>query len=99
MRRFGYGLLTLLSLGLSGCTTELPEPESPAARLYGERCGGCHRVLNPASLTPEMWKIQVERMQGEMVRRGVAPLAPAEKELVLGYLLRHGAGAAAAAGE
>lgn len=95
MRLARRTLPLVLLLTLAACSVELPEPESPAARLYSERCNGCHRLLNPSSMTPEMWKIQVERMQGEMVRRGVAPLSPSEKELVLGYLMRHGAGAVA----
>ncbi len=84
-----------LALVLSGCTPELPEPESPGARLYAERCNGCHQLQIPSSMTAAMWQIQVDRMQGEMVRRGMAPLSPTEKQVVLDYLTRHAAGAVA----
>jgi hypothetical protein len=44
-----------------------------------------------------MWKLQVERMQGEFVRRGLPPLSPEERALVLDYLKRHSSGATARA--
>lgn len=81
-------LLTLL-LATAGCSPDLPEPESAAARLYAARCDGCHRVFPPQTLKSAMWEIQVERMQGEMVRRGVPPLTGEEKQLILDYLRRH----------
>jgi len=36
-----------------------------------------------------MWKVQVQRMQGELIRRGLPPLTPEEKATVLDYLQRH----------
>lgn len=77
-------------LALSACGPRLPEPESEGAVLYAERCtGGCHRAFAPGSLKYPMWKIQVERMQGELVRRGLPPLTPQERGIVLDYLKRH----------
>lgn len=86
--RLALGLLTVLLL--SSCSPNLPEPESPAAQLYANRCsGGCHRVYEPRTLKFAMWKMQVERMQGEMVRRGMPPLNAEESRLILDYLQRH----------
>jgi hypothetical protein len=76
-------------LALAACNAKLPEAESPGAKLYAERCGTCHRVHAPTSLTFEMWKVQVERKQGTMVRQGLPPLTPAEREVLLDYLKRH----------
>lgn len=87
MRRTVPAALSLLAM--SACSPSLPEPESPGARLYAERCAGCHRLYPPSSLKFEMWKIQVERMQGEMARRGVPPLTPEELSTLLAYLERH----------
>ena len=86
-----------LLLGVSAaCSPDLPEKESAGARLYAERCSsGCHRVFAPGSLTFAMWEVQVERMQGDIVRRGLPPLTPEEKQTVLSYLRRHSAGAQA----
>lgn len=84
-----------VAAALAGCQQPLPEPESPAARLYAERCNECHRVFAPSSLTSAMWEFQVDRMQGEMVRRGFPPLRPDEKKLVLDYLRRYSANASA----
>lgn len=93
-RRFLPFLLLLVAS--AACSPELPEPESAAARLYAERCNGCHRVFTPGSLTLAMWEMQVERMQGEMVRRGMPPLTVDEKQTILSYLRRHSGDAPAA---
>jgi hypothetical protein len=91
-------LLGAALAGLTACNAKLPEPDSPGARVYASRCsGGCHRLFAPGSLTYEMWKLQVERMQGEFVRRGLPPLSPEERTLVLDYLRRHSSGATAPA--
>lgn len=76
-------------LSLTGCGPKLPEPESAAAKLYAARCNTCHRTFAPGSLKFEMWKVQVERMQGEMVRRGMPPLTSDERTLLLDYLKRY----------
>jgi len=76
----------VLALSCSG----LPEPDSPGAKLYEQRCAaGCHRLYQPRTMKFEMWKIMVERMQSEMVRRGMPPLRESEKQVLLDYLRRH----------
>ncbi len=81
--------LALIVGGLAACTTKLPEPESPAAKLYAARCNGCHRVYAPSVLKFEMWKVKVAAMQGEMARRGVPPLSAEEQTMLLEYLQRY----------
>jgi len=81
--------LSFAVLSLVACNAKLPEPHSPGAKLYAERCGTCHRLYAPSSMTFEMWKIQVERKQGLMVRQGLPPLTPAERDVLLAYLKRH----------
>lgn len=76
-------------LGVSACSPNLPEPDSPAAQLYQQRCNSCHRVFSPSTLKYEMWRVQVDRMQGEMARRGLPPLTDDERTLLLDYLKRH----------
>jgi hypothetical protein len=77
------------ALAAMACSPQLPEPDSPAAQLYKQRCDTCHRVFAPSSLKYEMWKFQVNRMQGEMVRRGLPPLTAEERATILDYLKRH----------
>ncbi|MBI1816923.1 MAG: hypothetical protein HYR72_18245 [Deltaproteobacteria bacterium] len=87
-RALSVGLgVTLVTL-MTGCT-QLPEPESPGAKMYAARCGTCHRLYAPSLLKFEMWKYQVDRMQGEMQRRGIPPLSDSELTTVLDYLKRH----------
>ncbi len=86
---FAIGVTAGTPLGKEGTTGR----SYPAARLYAERCNECHRVFAPGSLTSAMWEFQVDRMQGEMVRRGFPPLRPDERKLVLDYLRRHSANA------
>lgn len=78
-----------VALWIGGCDAALPEPESSAAQVYSQRCGGCHRLYAPGALKFEMWKLTLQRMQGEMARRGAKPLTPDETNLLLDYLQRH----------
>jgi hypothetical protein len=82
----------LASAIAAGCDARLPEPESPGAQLYASRCGGCHRLYAPGLMTSDMWKVTVTRMQGELTRRGVAPLTADEQARILEYLDRHSTG-------
>lgn len=74
---------------LSGCTADIPEPTSAGAKLYAQRCAGCHALHMPGSMPIAMWKVQIKRMQGEMARRGVPPLSRDEERLLVDYLERH----------
>jgi len=81
---------TLALLPLLGCTTTLPDPDSPGARLYTQRCvTSCHGAYPPSTMKFAMWTQMVDRMQGEMVRRGVPPLTDKEVATLLDYLKRH----------
>jgi hypothetical protein len=81
--------LTLLVVGTTSACTKLPEPESPGAVLYTERCTGCHRAYAPSALKFEMWKMVVNRMQGVMSRSGLRPLTAEESAVLLDYLRRN----------
>ncbi len=84
------GLVLLGSMAvIAGCTRALPDPDSPGAQLYEARCGTCHRLHEPRSLTAAMWEIQVNRMRETMRRGGATPLTEAEQALVLDYLRAH----------
>lgn len=89
-RAFAAALLAVAML--AGCNASLPDPESPGARLYAARCGGCHRLYAPQLMTSEMWKVTVTRMQGELARRGFPPLTAEEQSTLLAYLDRHSTG-------
>jgi len=82
--------VALFVVGGVGCDARLPEPETRGAVLYQQRCSGCHRLYAPSLLKPEMWRVMVDRMQGELVRRGLPPLDAKERETVLAYLEKHG---------
>jgi len=89
LERLAVLVLGAALVGLAACNASLPEPESAGAQLYHDRCDTCHRLYAPGLLKFEMWKVQVERMQGEMVRHGLPPLTPAERGVLLEYLQRH----------
>jgi hypothetical protein len=82
-------LMLVAGLCCTACNAKLPEPESDGAKLYAARCDTCHRLYAPGILKFEMWKIQVERMQGEIVRHGLPPLSEVERSTLLDYLQRH----------
>lgn len=72
-----------------GCSHALPDPDSPGAKLYQARCGTCHPLHEPRSLTAAMWEIQVTKMRETMRRRGARPLSESEETVVLDYLRAH----------
>jgi mono/diheme cytochrome c family protein len=82
-------VIVAVAFGGAACGPKLPEPDSPGAQLYAQRCDTCHRLYAPTSMKYEMWKMQVERMQGEMARRGVPTLTDSERRVLLEYLQRH----------
>ena len=90
--RAAFFLLLALIIGVSGgisaCAKGLPDANSPAAQLYGRRCGGCHQVYPPKSMTAAMWRIQVAAMAPKMAAAG-APLSAADQQAILVYLQKH----------
>ncbi len=82
-------LATSAVIWLAGCTPDLPESESSAALLYTQRCGGCHRLYPPNVMTAATWDAMLQRMQGEMRRRGFPPLDDEEMRVLGDYLHRH----------
>lgn len=76
-------------LALAACNPALPEPDSAGAKLYVERCSACHRLYPPNVMTAATWEIMLDRMQGEMRRRGVPPLSGDEMKIATDYLTRH----------
>jgi hypothetical protein len=87
-----FFLLPLVFVSVLGCDASLPESESPAARLYQQRCSTCHRLYAPSILTSEMWRFMLGRMELEMQRRGVPPPTPDERATLLEYLQKHAGG-------
>jgi cytochrome c5 len=82
-------LCAAVALVCAGCNARLPDPQSPGAQLYAHRCNTCHRLYAPSSMTYAMWQMQLKRMQGEMLRRGIPPLTTAQSTVILDYLRHH----------
>lgn len=78
-----------LLLGVAGCGPSLPDPESPGARVLTARCGGCHRIYPPQTMTIEMWRYQLGRMHALFAERGIPWLAPGDERALQDYLATH----------
>jgi hypothetical protein len=75
-----------------GCTRPpIPDADSPPARLYRERRGGCHQPYDPHSLTAAMWRMQVAAMLPKIAEAGLPPLSQSDQAAILAYL-EHNAG-------
>lgn len=95
MTRACAGVTALVAgalIGIIGCSQPLPEAGSADAALYAARCGTCHVLHQPHTLTPAMWKVQVERMDKKYRETGRTPPTAAEREQILGYLTRNAGG-------
>lgn len=89
MRGALWAVIVGVTTAAAGCSHALPDPDSPGAQLYQARCGTCHALHEPRSLTAAMWEIQVTKMRETMRRRGARPLTEAEEAIVLDYLRAH----------
>lgn len=74
---------------LASCSAPLPEPDSPGARVLAARCGGCHRLYAPGSMTIAMWDLQLGRMRALFAQRGIPWLSPTDEETLRAYLAKH----------
>ncbi len=73
-----------------GCTLELPEKGTEAAGLYAEKCGLCHRVYHPKTLSSREWSNVIKLMEKRVKATGVRePLSEAEEAVIIGYLGKH----------
>ena len=83
-------LVILMSLFLMACagTQTIPEPESPSARLFKERCTECHGLPGPKRHTPEQWDHLLVLMDSFMQEK-VIDFPAQEKKLVQDYLHRN----------
>jgi Dihaem cytochrome c len=88
----GTAALLALALAASGCSPSLPEPESAGARILQARCGGCHRLYAPGTMTRAMWDVQLDKMRRVFAERGVPWLAPDEERTLVAYLHAHAGG-------
>ena len=87
-------LVFVLIVGLfciGGCSTTqvIPEPDSPGAKLYIEKCTQCHGLPGPKRHTSEQWDHVLVMMGGFMNQRGL-PFPENEKKLIRDYLHRNG---------
>ena len=73
----------------AGCGGSLPDPESRGAQVLAGRCGGCHRVYAPGSMTLEMWKVQLAQMRVLFAKRGIPWLSSDDEHALLDYLQAH----------
>ncbi|MBT3368610.1 MAG: cytochrome c [Nitrospina sp.] len=66
----------------------MPEPESPGARLFKQRCTQCHGLPGPKRHTPEQWSHLLILMESFMRERDIT-FPDQEKKLIQDYLFRN----------
>lgn len=86
-KEIGVILISLFLIACAGTQT-IPDPESPGARLYKERCTKCHGLPGPQRHTPEQWNHLLGMMDGFMEQKGIEFPAE-ERKLIQDYLHRN----------
>jgi mono/diheme cytochrome c family protein len=93
-RALAFAALTACAAGLPEPTeahVSAAKAEDPSATLedlsrgrasYTAKCGGCHALRDPVSLSPSEWRHEVDEMQ---TKQGVR-LTPQETKDILRYL-------------
>jgi len=70
----------------------LPESGEPGGQAFAQTCSQCHALPDPSGYTSAGWKNIVEGMAGNMENMGFEPLAPEQKNAILGYLTKYARG-------
>ncbi len=63
--------------------------DSPAARLFVQKCSVCHQTPSPEAHTQPEWQGVVARMQSNMTQMDVKPLTPDQVQQITTYLEEH----------
>ena len=77
-----------------GDISQLPEAQSPGAKLVNRYCTQCHALPNPKLHSAEGWAPTLERMNARMQwmsqnGRGIAAPADDELKTLVAYLRKH----------
>ncbi len=67
---------------------DLPDADSPAARLFAERCSACHALPHPKRLDWPHWQHMLRVMKQRMEARGMA-MTQEEWRVIAAYLRNH----------
>ncbi len=67
---------------------DLPDADSPAARLFAERCSACHALPHPKRLDWPHWQHMLRVMKQRMEARGMA-MPQEEWRVIAAYLRNH----------
>jgi len=88
------GVFTVAALWLfgSGCSRPLPEAGSAEAKVYVERCGGCHSPYQPGLQTAAMWDLTLARMESTRLRAAGIRLKESDRRAIRDYLTRNAGG-------
>ena len=82
-----------MALSLAACTGMPRSPMSDGKRLYLAKCTSCHAAYEPAVHSPEVWRANVDKMEG--LKK--VHLSPEERAEILQYLTGDAAGRPVAA--
>ena len=85
-------LFALVGTFATACEPALPDPDSRGATVLRERCGGCHPVYAPGTMTAEMWAVQIEKMRDQFARRGLPWLTSEDEGALRAYVTAHAGG-------
>lgn len=75
--------------GCASSSYKIPDAESAGAKLFIERCSGCHATPHPKRHSADEWPHYVVLMEKRMVQRDKPPLSDSERKLIMEYLVQH----------
>lgn len=81
-------LVAMLAGSQAAMAMDIPDANSPAARLYAARCTACHALPHPKRLAWPAWRHTLHLMKQRMQERGMQ-LRADEWRQIAAYLRRH----------
>ncbi len=80
-------IMCILAVG-TAAAMEIPEADSPDAKLFAARCSICHALPHPKRLDWPHWRHILKLMHRRAKERGVN-IPPEEWRRIAAYLKRH----------
>ncbi len=82
-------LIFALSFTTTTWAAEIPDADSPAAKLFANKCSVCHAMPYPERLDWPHWRHMLGVMKQRMDERGIAEPSNAEWRQIAAYLKKN----------
>ncbi|MBI4667516.1 MAG: hypothetical protein HY751_14030 [Nitrospinae bacterium] len=92
MRRLPFAFFLTVAFAVPLWAAAENEGYIAGERLFNSRCGLCHQLPDPKSLSRAQWQVALKTMNKRLERNGMEPLTDVENQALRAYFEAVGAG-------